>query len=168
MITAAMSYCLEESQELKYIANAPLVNNNGIFFNYSDGLKASTKVLFEEKVINALHEYLSNQGKDIYEPQYQTMLKNWLIFFRNRYMVIVRYTQILRSYRLTDLLAFWDGMDIKKNNIKKCYKNRTRSEGLLPDLFYEKVSKKFEKQCLSVSFSYGLWMNLKHSIPYMG
>lgn len=158
-VLAAMPYYLEYRDGLKYITKAKLTQNNGIIFKEDNTRKTVTQAEFEERVIEAVCDYLDSLNLDVYEQQYQTAFTNWMPFYWKNYTNILRYTYIIKD--LSDMDDVW-------NNISSRYRNKIRKgqrETLIfqnpdADLFYNEHEKVFLSQGLKCPFSRELWKNL--------
>lgn len=155
-IEAAMPFYIEKRGEYTYITKALLSQNNGIIFNYPNGIKDVGMQQFEERVINAACEFIQSLNVDVYEQQYHYTFKNWLPFFWNFYSAITRYTYVLDD--LNDLAKVWENMSSKyRKNIKKGQKNARFETDLDYVSFYQEHEKVFLKQGLSCPFTFEQW-----------
>lgn len=160
-IMAAMPFYLENRGGFQYITKAPLTQNNGIIFNYPQYIKEPSKESFEEKIIDACCEFISSLKVDVYEQQYVTSFTNYTPFYWNGFTAITRYTYKFDLSEILEKDYIWNNMDHKKRaRIKKGNKNCQIHENLEPDIFYDQVSKIYEKQGLTTPFSYDLWERL--------
>ena len=158
-VVAAMPYYYELRKSRKYITKAPLTQNNGIIFKHNENSKYVAKALFEEKVIEAVCEYIESLGVDVYEQQYQTSFTNWLPFYWNSYTAIPRYTYVIED--TSDLDAIWENVTSKRRSvIRKGQKNSTDLEDLDIDTFYNEHEKIYLKQGLKCPFTYDVWKSL--------
>lgn len=161
-ILAAMPYYKEIRANRKYITKAPLTQNNGILFNYSENAKIVTKAAFEERIINAACAFIKSLNLDVYEQQYQTSFTNWLPFFWNYYTAITRYTYLISD--TSNLDDVWNGISSKQRSVIKKGQNNTRiSYNLDIPEFYKYNEKIYSKQGLKCPFTYELWNRLANA-----
>lgn len=158
-ILAAMPYYFEKRGEYNYITKAPLTQNNGIIFCHDKNSKPQKRASMEEKIIDAMSEWLDKQHIDVYEQQYLHTFTNWQPFFWNQYKCVLRYTYIIED--TTDMDGVIAGFSAKlRNDIKKGKSNTISVDTLDKDTFYTEHEKIFAKQNLPCPFSRELWDRL--------
>ena len=80
-IIAAMPYYITIRDNKKIITKAKLTQNNGIWIKYPENQKLSTKLSYEEKIIDQVCDFIESLSLDKYEQQYHYNFTNWLPFF---------------------------------------------------------------------------------------
>lgn len=162
-ILAAMPYYIEMRGEYKYITKAPLTQNNGIIFRYPKGISAVKKYAYEEKIIDAVNEFIESLQLDVYEQQYHYSFTNYLPFFWNHYNAIPRYTYIINTN--ISLENAWEKVSSKQRSIiRKGRRNGQYSESITKEQFFEEHKKIFKKQGLDCPFTYDLWDRLYENV----
>ena len=113
----------------------------------------------EEKIIDAMSEWLDSICIDVYEQQYLHTFNNWQPFFWNGFKCVLRYTYIIDD--TSDLDSVKRKFSAKlRNDIKKGINNSVSVEKLERDTFYTEHEKIFLKQDLPCPFSRELWNSL--------
>ena len=165
-VLGTLVYYVKLKGTYKYITKAPLTQTNGIIFLYPTSIKEINIPQFQEKVINIACEYIKSLKIDVYEQQYAPSFYNWSPFFWNHYQAIPRYTYYFTKEQLADLDSVWNKMDKKKRRgILRGESNCTISvNDLSPHDFYCEVEKVYNKQGLSVPYSYELWESLYYAV----
>ncbi len=161
-ILASMPYFIEKRGDYTYITKAALTQNNGIIFNYSDGMRDISKQAFEEKVINKACEFINYLNVDVYEQQFHYNFKNWLPFYWNQFTEMTRYTYVIED--TSNLEQTWNDISSKyRNKIRKGNKNIHLIKEIGEDEFYIEHEKIFKKQGLNCPFSIDLWQRLYYA-----
>lgn len=166
-ILAAMPYYMEQRGAYRYITKAPLTQVNGITFAHEETSKRQTRAAFEEKVVDAMAQWLDTAGFDVYEQQYAHTFTNWQPFFWNRFSCITRYTYLIED--TSDMEAVFAGYSTNlRKNIRKGEKHAKEIRELDADTFYAEHEKIYTKQGLSCPFSYELWLRLYNACRDQG
>ncbi len=154
---AAMPYYLEKRGDYKYITKAPLAQNNGIIFNYSENLKPSSKQKFEETVIDAAVEFINSLNLDVYEQQYMPSFKNYLPFFWNRFTIIPRITYTIKNQ--SKETVFSNLKSKMKNEVKKGNMAISKIDEISYDEFCILYDGVYEKQGRPCPFTHEFMIN---------
>lgn len=158
-ILAAMPYYMEKRGKFRYITKAPLTQTNGIIFSHAGNSKIQTRAAYEEKVIDAMVEWLKNSDFDVYEQQYPHTFNNWQPFFWNGFSCITRYSYLIKD--TSDIDKIFEGYSSNlRKNIKKGQRRTKEIQTLDADLFYKEHEKIYKKQGRCCPFSYNLWLKL--------
>ena len=96
-ILATMPYYLLKDEYGIKITKAKLTQNNGIYIKYPSNQKISSKLDFQEKIINEVCNYIESLDIYKYEQQYHYSFTNWLPFFWREYKEITRYTYVIEN-----------------------------------------------------------------------
>lgn len=159
-IVAAMPHYIERREDGLRITKAPLTQNNGIIFSHPSGASSVARAKFEEKVIFAADEYISNLGLCVYEQQYQTSFTNWLPFSWRGYSALPRYTYVISN--TSNLEEVWSNVTAKQRScIKKGQRNAAMIDSIDAFTFYDYHAKVFARQGLPCPFSKSFWLNLE-------
>lgn len=158
-IIAAMPYYMTIRENKKIITKAKLTQNNGIWIKYPENQKLSTRLSYEEKIINQVCDFIESLSLDKYEQQYHYRFTNWLPFFWRYYKEITRYTYVIENT-----------LDIKKireeysakirnqiNNAKKILKVY-ETDDLEKFYFVNKLS--FDRQNIEIPYSFEFFKKL--------
>ena len=158
-ILAAMPYYFENRGNYRYITKAPLTQNNGILFYYEPNAKIQKKAHFEEKVIDALTEWLKESHWDVYEQQYIHTFNNWQPFFWNSFKCVLRYSYLIEDTSDMSRVVSGYSSNLRKN-IKKGKSKAKSIIEISAEKFYFEHEKVYKKQNLDCPFSYELWERL--------
>ncbi len=94
---AAMPYYMEEREGYRLITKAKNTQNNGIIISYPENQKYTSKLDYEDKIIEEVIGFIEQLEIDKYEQQYHYSFQNWLPFFWNYYKEITRYTYVIED-----------------------------------------------------------------------
>lgn len=117
---AAMPYYLEKRNGYQIITKAKNTQNNGIIIKYPEKQKYTTRLGYEEKIINEIIDFIERLGIDKYEQQYHYTFTNWLPFFWKYYKEITRYTYVIESTK--------DMSQVEKNYSSNVRKNIRKAQ----------------------------------------
>lgn len=151
---AAMPYYHEERNGYQLITKAKNTQNNGIIIKYPTDQKYTTKLGYEEAIINEIIDYIESLGLDKYEQQYHYSFTNWLPFFWRYYSEITRYTYVIENTE--DMAQVEKGYSSSlRNCIRKGQKIVHISEkDILLDEFYKINRMSFERQGKEIPYSF--------------
>lgn len=150
---AAMPYYFENRDGFKVITKAKNTQNNGIIIRYPSEQKYTTKLGYEEAIINEIIDYIEELGIDKYEQQYHFNFTNWLPFFWRNYKEITRYTYIIDDTQNMSTVEENYSSNVRKN-IRKAQKLvHLYEDELSVDKFYEINQMSFERQGKEIPYS---------------
>lgn len=151
---AAMPYYMEQRNGYQLITKAKNTQNNGILIYYPEGQKYTTKLAYEEKIIEEIISYIEGLGIDKYEQQFHYSFDNWLPFFWNHYKEVTRYTYVIEDTgRLALVEQNYTG-NVRKN-LKKSQKFVHLKPGeLSTEQFYELNQMSFGRQGKTIPYSF--------------
>lgn len=162
-IVAGMPYYMEERNGFRYIAKAPLTQNNGIIFAHGANSTSLSRQKSEERIVNEACDFIQELGVDVYEQQFLYDFNNWSPFYWNGYEATPRYTYVIED--TSDLSAVKASISrTHRKNIRKGTKNGILCKELHPDLFFQEHEKIFAKQGLPCPFSKELWLRLYKAV----
>lgn len=157
---AALPYYLEIREGRKRITKAKNTQNNGIIISYPEKQKYTTRLDYEEKIINELIDNIEGLGLDQYEQQYHYSFQNWLPFYWRGYDEITRYTYVIEDTSDMNVVMDHYTSNVRKN-IKKASKIvHLRKEELSVREFYEINKMSFERQGKDIPYSYEYVQNI--------
>lgn len=156
---AAMPYYITIRDNKKIITKAKLTQNNGIWIKYPSVQKISSKLDYEEKIINKVCDFIESLSLDKYEQQYHYRFTNWLPFFWRYYKEITRYTYVIENTTNMEKVReeYSSKIRNKINNAKKVLKVY-ESENLEKFYFVNKLS--FDRQEIEIPYSFEFFKNL--------
>lgn len=151
---AAMPYYLEERNGYRIITKAKNTQNNGIIIRYPTDQKYTTKLGYEETIINEIIDYIESLGIDKYEQQYHYSFTNWLPFFWRHYNEITRYTYVIENTQNMD--------QVEKNyssSLRNCIRKGQKmvhihENDILLEEFYRINKMSFERQGKEIPYSF--------------
>jgi hypothetical protein len=158
-IVAAMPYFKELRGSYKYITKAPLTQTNGIWFRPVSNIKYSTRLNYEEEIINQTADFIESLDLDVYEQQYHRSFKNWLPFFWRNYTAILRYTCVIEDTSDMQQVEANFSQTVRRN-IKKAANIVEATDCGSPEMFYNLQKKTFERQNLKCPFSCEMFVKL--------
>lgn len=160
---AALPYYLEVRNGKKAITKAKNTQNNGIIISYPEGQKYTTKLDYEEKIVNEMIDHIESLGIDQYEQQYHYRFQNWLPFYWRGYDEITRYTYVISNTSDLDAVMNNYTSNVRKN-IKKAKRIvHLRREELSVKDFYQINRKSFERQGKDIPYSLEFVKNIYES-----
>lgn len=156
---AAMPYYITIRDNKKIITKAKLTQNNGIWIKYPSVQKISSKLDYEEKIINKVCDFIESLSLDKYEQQYHYRFTNWLPFFWRYYKEITRYTYVIEDTTNMERVReeYSSKIRNKINNAKKVLKVY-EAEDLEKFYFINKLS--FDRQGIEIPYSFEFFKNL--------
>lgn len=156
-ILASCAYYLKKDENK--ITKALLTQNNGLLIKYPVNQKITSKLDFEEKIVNDFCEYLKGLNIKKYEQQYHYNFINWLPFFWQEYKELTRYTYVIEN--TSDLKKVKDNYSSNaRKNINKAKKNLKVRETEDIKLFYKVNKMTFDRQNKEIPYTYELFKNL--------
>ncbi len=158
-IIATMPYFIDEREKGKLITKAKLTQNNGIWIKYPNNQKISSKLDYEEKIINNVCDFIETLPIYKYEQQYHYSFSNWLPFFWRKYEEITRYTYVIEDTSNLEVVRKNYSSNLRKN-IKKASKILKILEREDIDTFYKINSMSFERQKMKTPYSFEFFSNL--------
>lgn len=137
-----------------YYSMPPLTPTLGIFFNYPEGIKYSSKLSFEKEVTIELLKKINTFVS--FEQTFLPSYTNWLPFYWNGFKQTTRYT-----YRINDLKnaqkIFDDFQENIRREIRKAQKNKIVVEEVFDLLkFFEVVKQTYIRQNLNINISFDI------------
>ena len=139
-ILATMPYYLVEDEKGLKITKAKLTQNNGIYIKYPNNQKNSSRLDFQEKIINKICDHIETLNLYKYEQQYHYTFTNWLPFFWREYKEITRYTYVIEKTSNIELIRENYSSKIR-NQIKSAKKYLEVVETENIELFYKDFKK---------------------------
>jgi len=156
-ILASCPYYLKKDENK--ITKALLTQNNGLFIKYPINQKITSKLDFEEKIINDFCEYIKNLKLKKYEQQYHYNFTNWLPFFWQGYKELTRYTYVIEN--TSNLVKIKDNYSSNaRKNINKAKKFLKVIETEDIELFYKVNKMTFDRQNKEIPYTYELFKKL--------
>lgn len=156
-ILASCVYYLKKDENK--ITKALLTQNNGLIIKYPTNQKITSRLDFEEKIINDFCDYVKNLNIKKYEQQYHYSFTNWLPFFWHEYKELTRYTYVIEDTE--DLKKVRDNYSSNaRKNINKAKKNLKVIETEDIELFYKVNKMTFDRQKKEIPYTYDLFRNL--------
>ena len=149
---AAMPYYVEEKDGYRKITKPTNTQNNGIIYNYPEGIKYVSKLDFEERMINEVADFIETLNLDKYEQQFHYSFTNWLPFYWRNYNLMLRYTYVIED--TSDMLEVEAAMSSKmKNTIRKAQKCVKLSERFSIEDFFRVNEMSFTRQNIPIPYS---------------
>lgn len=150
---AAMPYYLENRGGYKLITKAKNTQNNGVIIDYPEGQKYTTRLGYEEEIINEIIDYIETMGIDKYEQQFHYSFTNWLPFFWRCYKEVTRYTYVIENIKSMEEVEKNYSSNVRKN-LKKAQKRVHLCENEIAiEKFYEINKMSFERQEKEIPYS---------------
>ncbi len=149
---AAMPYRIIDAEEGKMITRAPLTQNNGIIISYPPRQKYSSKLDYEDRVINEICDYIDSLDLKKYDQQYNYRFENWLPFFWRYYSESLKYTYVIEDTHDLKLVEEQFSSDAR-NMLRKARIAVDVIESCDMALFYELNRLTFERQGKETPFS---------------
>lgn len=144
-IVAAMPYYFKTRFGKKHINQPSLTQKNGIWINYPQNQKYSTRLTYETEIIREIIDEIEGLNIARYSQNYDYTFTNWLPFYWKDYKQITRYTYVIENIKDIDRVYNDFHHDIK-NSIKKAEKKIEVKENLNIEEFYRVCEKTFKRQ----------------------
>lgn len=158
-IIATMPYYIITRDNQKIITRAKLTQNNGIWIKYPDNQKLSTKLSYEEKIIDQVCDFIESLSLNKYEQQYHYKFNNWIPFFWRQYKEITRYTYVIED--TSDIEKIRENYSAKiRNQIKSAKKILKVKEGKDLANFYRVNKLTFDRQGLKLPYEFDFLVRL--------
>ena len=158
-ITASMPYYLKKDDKGILISKAMLTQNNGIWINYPNNQKITSRLDYEEKIINQVCDFIEGLPIYKYEQQYHYSFRNWLPFFWRYYKEITRYTYVIEN--TDDMNKVRENYSSKaRNMVRKAKKSLVVCEGEDLDEFYRVNELSFLRQEKDIPYSFDFFKRL--------
>lgn len=151
---AAMPYYLENRNGYQLITKAKNTQNNGILIKYPEEQKYTTRLGYEEGIINEIIDFIEALGIDKYEQQYHYTFTNWLPFFWRNYREITRYTYVIENTQDMDQVEKNYSSNVRKNIRKSKKQVHICESDISIEKFYEINRMSFMRQ--NKEIPYGL------------
>ena len=156
-ILASCVYYLKKDENK--ITKALLTQNNGLIIKYPNNQKITSRLDFEEKIINDFCDYVKSLNIKKYEQQYHYSFTNWLPFFWREYKELTRYTYVIEDTE--DLKKVRDNYSSNaRKNINKAKKILKVIETENIELFYKVNKMTFDRQNKEIPYTYELFKKL--------
>ena len=158
-IIAAMPYYITIRNNKKIITKAKLTQNNGVWIKYPKNQKISSRLSYEERIINQVCDFIEMLSLDKYEQQYHYNFTNWLPFFWRYYKEITRYTYVIENTVNIEEIKKNYSSKIRNqiNNAKKILKVEEKKDLIN---FYKINKLSFERQNIEIPYSFEFFKNL--------
>lgn len=154
-IIASMPYTIKQSGIFKGISMPLLTQKNGIWINYPDNQKYTSKLNYEKDAVNQIVEKLESLDLDFYVQNYDYNFTNWLPLYWKGYSQTTRYTYVLDE--VSDIDRLYQEIDGKiRTQIRKAEKIVSVKENCSIETFYELVSMTFSRQKMKMPYPYEL------------
>lgn len=157
---AAMPYYLENRNGYRLITKAKNTQNNGIIIKYPEEQKYTTRLGYEEGIINEIIDYIEDIGVDKYEQQYHYTFTNWLPFFWRYYKEITRYTYVIEDTQDMDQVEKNYSSNVRKNIRKAKKVVHICEKDISIEKFYEINRMSFERQEKEIPYSLDFVKNI--------
>jgi len=158
-IIASMPYYIKNQGEQKIITKAILTQNNGIWIKYPLSQKLSSRLNYEEKIINQICDHLESLPIAKYEQQYHYSFKNWLPFYWRQYNAITRYTYVIDN--TSDMELVRENYSSKiRNEINNARKKLKIYESNDLKAFFGINTLSFSRQNMKIPYTFELFTNL--------
>ncbi|MCR5482410.1 MAG: GNAT family N-acetyltransferase [Clostridia bacterium] len=149
---AAMPYLIKDTKEGRIITRAPLTQNNGIIISYPPKQKYSSKLDYEDRIINEICDYIESLNLKRYDQQYNYRFENWLPFFWRYYSESLKYTYVIEDAH--DLKIVEDQFSSDARNMLRKAKDKVKTvDSDDVALFYKLNRLTFERQGRETPFS---------------
>ena len=158
-IIASMVYFIKGDTKGKLITKAMITQNNGIWIKYPENQKITSKLDYEEKIINKVCDFIESLPIYKYEQQYHYNFTNWLPFFWRYYKEITRYTYVIEKEKSMEIIRSNYSSNARKN-IKKAEKNLIVQEINDLEKFYYINELSFRRQEKNIPYSFEFFKNL--------
>lgn len=157
---AAMPYYIELRDGCKVITKAKNTQNNGILIAYPKNQKYTTRLDYEDRIINEIIEFIESMGLTIYEQQYHYSFQNWLPFFWNNYSAMIRYTYVIED--TSDLKIVEENYSPNvRNGLRKAEKTvHLCNEEISVEDFFEVNKMSFERQGKEIPYNLDFVRNI--------
>lgn len=150
---AAMPYYLEKRNGYQLITKAKNTQNNGIIIKYPEEQKYTTRLGYEEGIINEIIDFIEALGIDKYEQQYHYSFTNWLPFFWRNYKEITRYTYVIENTQDMDQVEKNYSSNVRKNIRKSKKQVHICEADISVETFYEINQMSFMRQKKEIPYS---------------
>lgn len=150
---AAMPYYLEKRNGYQLITKAKNTQNNGIIIKYPEEQKYTTRLGYEEGIINEIIDFIEAIGIDKYEQQYHYSFTNWLPFFWRNYKEITRYTYVIENTQDMDQVEKNYSSNVRKNIRKSKKQVHICEADISVETFYEINQMSFMRQKKEIPYS---------------
>jgi len=151
-IIASLPYEIQKKENGKIQLGQPILTQSlGPYIIYPKNMKYSNKLSYEKKIMNELIYNLPEHDK--YAQNFYYTITNWLPFYWKGFSQTTRYTYIIND--LSNLDNIWNEFSSNtKNEINKVKNKVNIVYDLDPQLFYDINSITFNKQNVSMPYSF--------------
>ena len=150
-IFGVLPYSFEKTKNGIIIKEGKLTQKSGIYINYPQNQKYTSKLSFERKVINTLIEELEKKDIKSYSQNFDYSFTNWLPFYWKHYNQTTRYTYVIEN--TSDYDNIYNEIDsTTKNIIRKAEKIVKVKKDMNIEEFYEINKMTFDRKNIQIPY----------------
>lgn len=143
----------------KYVQQPLFTQTNGIWINYPNNQKITSKLSFEKKVTTDIIEQLENLKLNNYSQHFHYNFKNWLPFYWKGFNQTTRYTYVIED--TSNFEEVYKNIDSStKNIIRKAEKSVKIKRNIDINKFYEINKMTFDRKGMKIPYSFELLKSL--------
>jgi hypothetical protein len=156
-IFASFTYYKKKKVIYEVIAMPQLTQTMGVYIKYPEKQKNDKKLSYEKDIMGKLIELLPDY--DIFNQNFHYSITNWLPFYWNGFNETTKYTYLIQD--IHDIDTAWNNFSSSaRSKINKAKKNLMIQESNDIKLFYEINKMSFDRQNISMPYSFEFIQNL--------
>lgn len=158
-ILGALPYSFDKTKHGLIIKEGKLTQKSGIYIDYPNNQKYTSKLSFERKTISYLIEELEKKDIKSYSQNFDYLFTNWLPFYWKGYNQMTRYTYVIEDTSNFDNL--YNEIDsTTRNVIRKAEKVVNVKKGLDIEELYKINKMTFERKKMMMPYDIDLLMRI--------
>lgn len=151
-ILGALPYSFDTTNKGLIINQSKLTQKNGIYIDYPNNQKYTSRLSFERKIIDGLIDELEKKDMKSYTQNFDYSFTNWLPFYWRGYNQTSRYTYVIEE--TNDFESVYNNIDSStKNLIRKAKKIVQIKTGMDIEKFYKINKMTFERKEMNIPYS---------------
>ncbi|MGG7213300.1 GNAT family N-acetyltransferase [Clostridium nigeriense] len=158
-ILGALPYSFNKTKSGLIINEGNLTQKSGVYINYPNNQKYTSKLSFERKTISYLIEELEKKDIKSYSQNFDYSFTNWLPFYWRGYNQTTRYTYVIED--TSDFNKVYNEIDSStKNVIRKAEKMVQVKKGISIEELYKINKMTFERKNMEIPYSVDLLIKI--------
>ncbi|WP_066890612.1 GNAT family N-acetyltransferase [Clostridium nigeriense] len=150
-ILGVLPYSFEKTKKGMIIKEGKITQKSGIYINYPQNQKYTSKLSFERKVINSLIGELERKDIKSYSQNFDYSFTNWLPFYWKNYNQTTRYSYIIED--TSNYEEIYNEIDsTTKNVIRKAEKVVKVKKGMTVEEFYKINKMTFDRKNMEMPY----------------